>query len=98
MFQNGKTLMNGGVPQIVAGGLKEEFSKISDYGAAVSPEAKAAVDAAKQQLLSGERTIFKGELKDNKGNIVIPVGESYDPRDPRINSIDWYVEGVEGAG
>ena len=96
MFQNGKTLMNGGVPQVVAGGLKEEFSKISDYGAAVSPDAKAAVDAAKQQLLSGERTIFQGELKDNKGNIVIPAGEAYNPGDPRINSIDWYVEGVEG--
>jgi simple sugar transport system substrate-binding protein len=97
MFQNGKTLMNGGVPQVLAGGLKEEFSKISGYGAAVSPEAKAAVDAAKQQLLSGKRTIFKGELKDNKGNIVISAEEAYNPRDPRINSIDWYVEGVEGA-
>ncbi len=96
MFQNGKTLMNSGVPQIVTGGLKEEFSKISGYGAAVSPEAKAAVDAAKQQLLSGERTIFEGELKDNKGNIVIPAGEAYNPGDPRINSIDWYVEGVAG--
>lgn len=97
MFQNGKTLMNDGVPQVMAGGLKEEFSKISGYGAAVSPEAKEAVDAAKQQLLSGERTIFKGELKDNKGNIVIPAGEAYNPGDPRINSIDWYVEGVEGG-
>lgn len=96
MFQNGKTLMNGGVPKIVAGGLKEEFSKISSFGSAVSPEAKAAVDIAKQQLLSGERMIFKGELKDNKGNIVIPAGEAYSLGDPRLNSIDWFVEGIQG--
>jgi basic membrane protein A and related proteins len=96
MFQNGKTLMNGGVPQVVAGGLKESFSKISDYGAAVSPDVKTAVDQVKEQLISGELTIFKGELKDNKGNVVIPAGESYQPGDPRLNSIDWLVEGVVG--
>ncbi|MDX2211687.1 MAG: BMP family ABC transporter substrate-binding protein [Oculatellaceae cyanobacterium bins.114] len=96
LFQNGKTLTNGGVPQVVAGGLKESFSKISDYGVAVSPEAKAAVDQAKQQLISGELTIFKGELKDNKGNVVIPSGEAYQPGDARLNSIDWLVEGIEG--
>jgi len=96
MFQDGKTLMNEGVPQVIAGGLKEEFSKISNYGAAVSSETKAAVERAKQQLLSGELTIFQGELKDNKGNIVIPTGEAYKPGDPRLNSIDWFVEGVRG--
>jgi len=96
LFQSGKTLMNAGVPQIVAGGLKEEFAKISTFGAAVSPEAKAAVDGAKQQLVSGSLTIFKGELKDNKGKVVIPAGEAYKPGDPRLNSIDWLVEGVEG--
>ncbi|GAB4372388.1 MAG: BMP family ABC transporter substrate-binding protein [Elainellaceae cyanobacterium] len=96
MFQNGKTLTNGGVAQVVAGGLKESFSKISDYGAAVSPGAKAAVDKAKQQILSGQLTIFKGELKDNKGNVVIAAGESYQLGDPKLNSIDWLVEGVEG--
>lgn len=77
--------------------MKEEFSKISSYGAAVTPDAKTAVEQAKQQLLSGELTIFKGELKDNKGNVVIASGEAYNPGDPRLNSIDWLVEGVEGG-
>jgi simple sugar transport system substrate-binding protein len=95
-LQNGKTLMNGEIPPVLAGSLKEEFSKISDYGNVVDSKAKAAVDAAKQQLVAGDLTIFKGELKDNRGNVVIPAGEAYKPGDSRLNSINWLVEGVEG--
>jgi basic membrane protein A len=96
MFKAGKTLMNEGVPQVVAGGLKEEFSQASAFGAAMSSEAKAAVEQAKQQLMAGNLTIFKGELKDNQGKVVIPAGKSYPMGDPQLNSINWLVEGVEG--
>ena len=95
-LQNGKTLMDGGIPPVLAGSLKEEFSKISGYGNVVDSKAKAAVDAAKQQLVAGDLTIFKGELKDNRGNVVIPAGEAYKLGDARLNSINWLVEGVEG--
>ena len=40
--------------------------------------------------------IFKGELKDNKGNIVIPAGQQYTLQDPKLETIDWLVEGVMG--
>lgn len=96
LFHNSKTLMNEGVPRTMAGSLKEGFSKVSNYGTAVSSEAKAAVDRAKQQLSAGSLTIFKGELMSNKGKIVIPAGESYKLGDPRLNSIDWLVQGVQG--
>jgi simple sugar transport system substrate-binding protein len=95
-LQNGKTLIDGGIPPVLAGSLKEEFSKISGYGNVVDSKAKAAVDAAKQQLVAGDLTIFKGELKDNRGNVVIPAGEAYKLGDARLNSINWLVEGVEG--
>lgn len=96
MFQKGRTLINGGVPQVVAGDVKEEFAKIAGYGTAIHSDAKAAVDKAKQQLVSGELIIFKGELKDTKGTVVILAGEAYKSGDPRLNAIDWLVEGVEG--
>jgi simple sugar transport system substrate-binding protein len=96
MFREGKTLMNEGVARTLVGGLKEGFSKTSDYGPAVTPEAKAAVENAKQKLVSGELDIFAGELKNNKGQVVIAAGESYKIGDPRLNSINWLVEGVEG--
>ncbi|HEY9646264.1 MAG TPA: BMP family ABC transporter substrate-binding protein [Chroococcidiopsis sp.] len=96
LIKAGKTMMNGGIPPVVAGGLKEGFSKISDYGPAVTPEAKAAVETAKQQLIAGNLTIFSGELKDNTGKVVIEAGDAYKPGDDRLNSIGWLVEGVEG--
>lgn len=97
LLKSGKTLMDGGIPRTVHGGLKEGFSRVSDYGEAVSPEAKAAADEAKQKLIAGELAIFQGELKDNKGNVIIPAGESWSLDDPRLNETDWLVEGVVGG-
>lgn len=94
MTKAGKTLMNGGIPKALQGGLKEGFSRISDYGSAVSAAAREAAETAKVQLASGELAIFQGELKDNRGNLIIPAGEVWQVGDPRLNTIDWMVEGV----
>ncbi|PZV04221.1 MAG: BMP family ABC transporter substrate-binding protein [Leptolyngbya sp.] len=96
MLRAGKTLMDKGIPPVIAGGLKEEFCKLSPYGAAVSPEAKTAVEKAKAKLLDGSLVIFKGELKDNKGKVVIPAGTQYTLQDPQLQSMNWLVEGVVG--
>ncbi len=96
MLKAGKTLTNGGIPHVVAGGLKEEFCKLSSYGAAVSSETQRAAEAAKTKLLDGSLAIFKGELKDNKGNVVIPSGKTYGLQDPQLQGMDWLVEGVLG--
>ncbi|MBD2077489.1 BMP family ABC transporter substrate-binding protein [Phormidium sp. FACHB-592] len=96
LIRAGKTLMNGGIPPIVAGGLKEDFCRLSPYGAAVSSEAQKAAEAARAKLLDGSLAIFKGELKDNKGNVVIPSGISYTLQDPKLQSMNWLVEGVRG--
>lgn len=96
MIRSGKTLTNGGIPHMIRGGLKEEFCKLSPYGSAVSAEAQKASEAAKAKLLDGSLVIFKGELKDNKGNIVIPAGQQYTLQDPKLETIDWLVEGVMG--
>lgn len=94
MTKAGKTLMNGGIPKALQGGLKEGFSQISPYGPAVSAAAQEAAEQAKAQIASGELTIFQGELKDNRGNIIIPAGEAWEVGDPRLNTIDWMVEGI----
>ena len=94
MFKSSKTLMNREVPKALAGGLKEGFSKISDFGPAVPTEVKAAVDTAKSELSADKRIIFSGGLKDNKGNIVVPEGDAFKSGDPRLNAIDWLVEGI----
>ena len=96
LIQSGKTLMNGGIPHIIRGGLKAGFCKLSPYGGAVSETAKQAAEAAKAKLLDGSLVVFKGELKTNKGKVVIPAGEQYTLQDPKLETIDWLVEGVVG--
>jgi basic membrane protein A len=81
----------------VRGGLKDGFVKTSPYGAAVPEKAKAEADAIKAKMVAGGYSIFKGGLKDNKGNVVVPAGSDYDQLEPKLESMGWLVEGVIGA-
>lgn len=96
MLQEGKTLMNGGIPHLVRGGLKEDFLKMSPYGPAVSEEAKQAADAAKDQLTVGTLVIYTGEIKDNKGNVVIQKDQKLEQTAIELEKMDWLAEGVSG--
>ena len=40
--------------------------------------------------------IFKGELKDNAGKVVIPAGKEYPQTAIELESMDYLVEGVRG--
>jgi basic membrane protein A len=82
---------------LVRGGLKAGFVQNSPYGAAVSDEAKTAADGVKKQMLDGDYVIFKGELKDNKGHVVIPAGTSLKQTDPTLEGMGYLVEGVIGS-
>lgn len=95
-IQAGKTLMNGGIPHLLRGGYKEGFVKLSDYGPAVTPQAKQAADAAKAKLQAGTLVIYQGQLKDNTGKVVVPAGKKYGQRAIELESMNWLVEGVVG--
>lgn len=95
-IQAGKTLMNGGIPHLLRGGYKEGFVKLSDYGPAVTPQAKKAADAAKAKLQAGTLVIYQGELKDNTGKVVIPAGKKYGQKAIELESMNWLVAGVVG--
>jgi len=41
--------------------------------------------------------IFKGELKDNTGKVVIPAGTEQKQTDPELEKMDYLVEGVNGS-
>jgi basic membrane protein A and related proteins len=93
-----KTMQAGGVPgNFVRGGLKEGFVKTSAYGPAVPDKAKAQADATKTEMLNGSFAIFKGPLKDNKGNTVVAAGATQVQTDPNLEAMNYLVEGVLGA-
>jgi simple sugar transport system substrate-binding protein len=85
------------IENLVRGGLKDGFVKTSPYGAAVSADAKSAADAIKAKMLAGQFVIFKGELKDNTGKVVIPAGTEQVQTDPVLESMNYLVEGVIGS-
>jgi basic membrane protein A and related proteins len=96
LIQSGKTLMNGGIPHQFRGGMRDGFVKLSPYGRAATPEARQAAAIAKANLLDGSLIIYQGELKDNRGNVVIPAGKSFGQKAIELESMDWLVEGVIG--
>lgn len=93
----GKTLMDGSIEHVLRGGLKDGFCKLSDYGPAVSDEAKQAAEAAKAKFMDGSMVVYKGEIKDNKGAVVIASGEELKQQDPKLEEMNYLVEGVIGS-
>jgi simple sugar transport system substrate-binding protein len=51
----------------------------------------------KSKLIAGTYVIFKGPLKDNKGNVVIAGGVSRGQTDAELEKMNYLVEGVIGA-
>jgi basic membrane protein A and related proteins len=84
-------------PNFVRGGLKEGFVKMSAYGSTVSDAAKKAAYGVKAQMLAGKFDIFKGALKDNKGNTVIAAGKTMVQTDLELEKMNWLVDGVIGS-
>ncbi len=89
--QKGETMNN-----FLRGGLAEGFVKASDYGPNVSAEAREQADAVKASMIAGEFTLFKGPLKDNKGNVVLAEGEALGQTDVVLEQMNYLVEGVRG--
>lgn len=92
----GKNLMDGSIPHVLRGGLKEGFCKMSPYGPAVTPEAKTAADEALAKFMDGSMVIYKGDIKDNQGNVVIKSGEELKQQDPVLEQMNYLVEGAIG--
>ena len=85
------------IPNFYRGGLKEGVVKVSPYGTMVSEEARKLADDVKSKLMAGSYVIFKGPLKDNKGNVVIAGGVSRGQTDAELEKMNYLVEGVIGA-
>lgn len=85
------------IQHLVRGGFKEGYIKMSPYGEAVSADAKTKADEAKAALTAGNFVIFKGPLKDNKGNVVIPEGTERGQTDIELEKMNYLVEGTSGS-
>ena len=92
MFTSGES-----IPNFYRGGLKEELVKVAPYGPKVSEAGRKQADDIKAKLTAGNYVIYKGPLKDNKGNVVIAAGVERPQTDPELEKMNYLVEGVIGA-
>ena len=53
--------------------------------------------ASAAEMMAGGYAVFKGPLKDNQGNVVIPAGQGFVETAPELESMGYLVEGVVGA-
>ncbi|WJR65155.1 BMP family ABC transporter substrate-binding protein [Neorhizobium sp. CSC1952] len=90
--QSGRKLGN-----FVRGGLKDGFVKMSPLGPAVSDEARKKFEATLAEVMAGKFSVFKGPLKDNKGNAVIAADKAYAEDAIDLESMAYLVEGVVGS-
>jgi simple sugar transport system substrate-binding protein len=85
------------LPNFVRGGLKEGFVKMSPFGPGLSEAGRKNVTSVEAEIKKGGFSIFKGPLKDNKGNVVVPAGKAFPETAIELESCNYLVEGVVGS-
>lgn len=95
-IHEGKSVAKGTIPRRVTGTFKDDFCRLSPFGPSVTPETKAKVDDVKKTLIDGSFQVYRGEIRDNKGKVVIPSGTTVAITDVALDRMDWLVEGTIG--
>ena len=76
-------------------GVKEGYVHLCPYGSVVPNTVRQEADSAVNRMKQGKWTLFHGPLKDRDGKERIAQGENLNDR--ALDSMDWFVAGVEGA-
>jgi basic membrane protein A len=84
-------------PNLLKGSFAEGFVRMGPFGAAATPEIKDAVKLAAAELTSGQRVIFTGPLKTNKGAELLAAGQSVAVADPSLGKMNYLLDGVIGS-
>lgn len=87
-----KTLEGGWEAAQYGGGLREGYVKLASFGPGVPPDVIGRVRETTQALASGQRHVFQGPVRDNRGALRIPAGESARWLD--LLHETWMVEGI----
>jgi simple sugar transport system substrate-binding protein len=85
-------------PNLYRGGFRQDMVALSPFGKAVPQNVQQAVLAARQGFLDDTLKLYKGPLKDNKGNQVIAAGQEISNTDNAFKlNVKWLVEGAIGS-
>jgi basic membrane protein A and related proteins len=76
-------------------GLKEGMVVMAPLNPAIPAQAVKVFEEKKAKIVAGELNPFSGPIKDNTGKERVAAGGVMS--DATFNSLDWYVEGIEGS-
>ena len=82
-------------PESYYGTMADGYVGLAPMSDLVPADVQAKVKEVQDQIEAGEFPIFKGPIKDNKGNVVVPEGTTLDRAG--IWKIDYLVEGATDA-
>ena len=75
-------------------GIETGLVGLAPFGPMVPADVRSLVEGKKEKIISGKLKIFRGPVKDQKGEVVIPAGKTLS--DQELFSMNYFVEGVEG--
>jgi basic membrane protein A and related proteins len=78
----------------VWGGMKDGMNDLVSVSATIPEAAKKLVAEKRAGIVSGKWAVFSGPIKLQDGSIKVAEGAKL--TDKEIDSVNWYVEGVEG--
>jgi simple sugar transport system substrate-binding protein len=78
----------------VWGGIKDGMNDLVNVNSIIPEAAKKLVEEKKAAIKAGKLQVFTGPIKAQDGSIKLAAGKSL--TDKEIDSVNWYVEGVEG--
>jgi simple sugar transport system substrate-binding protein len=88
----------GQYPNLYRGGFKQDMVAISPFGKNVPQNVRDAVTKGRQAFMDDTLKLYKGPLKDNRGNEVIPAGKEISNTDNAFKlNVKWLVEGTTGS-
>ncbi len=79
--------------QTVWGGIREGMNDLVNVNPVI-PETARKIVAAKKAEIAGGMQVFTGPIMGQDGSVKVAAGKSL--TDKEIDSVNWYVEGVEG--
>ena len=82
------------IKHTVWGGMKEGMNDLVSVNRSLPEAAKKLAAQKKSEIVTGKFHVFQGPIKGQDGSFKVPAGKTL--TDKEIDSIDWYVEGVEG--
>lgn len=75
------------------GGLAEKYVGFTAFSSLVPESVRKAAEEVSDKIRSGQKAVYAGPIKDNKGNLQVKEGEVLTHE--QVMGMDWLAEGVQ---